>query len=46
MRQLFAFSLLILLSCGMNNSKTIDIVTQDTNEIDAIKKVLTIKRPS
>ena len=44
MRQLIAFSLLILLSCDMNNSKTIDIVTQDTNEIDAIKKVLTTQK--
>lgn len=44
MRQLFTFSLLILLSCGMNNSKNIDIVTQDTNEIDAIKKVLTTQK--
>ena len=44
MRQLFAFSLLILLSCGMNNSKTIDVVTQDTNEIDAIKKILTTQK--
>ena len=44
MRQLFTFSLLILLSCGTNNSKNIDIVTQDTNEIDAIKKILTTQK--
>jgi hypothetical protein len=28
----------------MNNSNTIDVVTQDTNEIDAIKKILTTQK--
>ena len=44
MKQLFTFSLLILLSCSMNNTKTIDAVTQDSNEIDAIKKILTTQQ--
>ena len=44
MKQLFTFSLLILLSCSMNNTKTIDAVTQDANEIDAIKKILTAQQ--
>lgn len=37
MKQLFAFFLLILLSC---NTNTIDAIKQDPNEIDAIKKML------
>jgi len=41
MKQLFTLSLLILLSCSMNNTKTIDTIKQDPFEIDAIKKVLT-----
>ena len=41
MKQLFAFLLLILMSCGMNNTNTIDTIKQDPNEIDAIKKMLT-----
>ena len=41
MKQLFTLSLLILLSCSMNDTKTNDIIKQDPNEIDAIKKVLT-----
>ena len=44
MNQLFALSLLILLSCSMNNTNTIDNIKQDPNEIDAIKKVLTTQQ--
>ena len=40
MKQLFALFLLILLSCNMNNTNTIDTIKQDPNEIDAIKKIL------
>ena len=44
MNQLFAFFLLILLSCNMNNTNTIDTIKQDTNEIEAIKKMLTTQQ--
>jgi len=40
MKQIFVFLLLILLSCNMNNTNTIDTIKQDPNEIDAIKKIL------
>ena len=40
MKQLFALSLLTLISCNMNNTNTIDTIKQDPNEIDAIKKIL------
>ncbi len=41
MKQLFAIFLLILLSCDINNTKTIEATEQDPSEIDAIKKILT-----
>ena len=44
MKQLFALFLLILLSCSMNNTKIIEAVKQDPNEIDAIKKILTFQQ--
>ena len=44
MKQLFALSLLILLSCSMNNTKTIETIKQDPIEIDAVKKVLTAQQ--
>ena len=44
MKQLFTLSLLILLSCSMNNKKTIETIKQDPFEIDAIKKVLTAQQ--
>ena len=44
MKQLFTLSLLILLSCSMNNTNTIETIKQDPNEIDAIKKVLTTQQ--
>ena len=44
MKQLFTLSLLILLSCSMNNKKTIETIKQDPFEIDAIKKVLTTQQ--
>ena len=40
MKQLFTLFLLILSSCSINDTKTIEIIKQNTNEIDAIKKVL------
>ena len=40
MKQLFILFLLILLSCSMNNTNTIDTIVQDPIEIDAIKKIL------
>ena len=40
MKQLFSLSLLILLSCDINNTNTIDAVKQDPNEINSIKKML------
>ena len=40
MKQLFILFLLILLSCSMNNTNTIDPIVQDPIEIDAIKKIL------
>ena len=44
MKQLFTLFLLILLSCSMNNTKTIETIKQDPNEIDAIKKMLTTQQ--
>ena len=44
MKQLFILFLLILLSCNMNNTNTIDTIKQDPLEIDAIKKMLTTQQ--
>ena len=44
MKQLFTLFLLALLSCSMNDTKNNDIIKQDPNEIDAIKKVLTTQQ--
>ena len=44
MKQLFTLFLLILLSCSMNNTKTIETLKQDPNKIDAIKKMLTTQQ--
>ena len=44
MKQLFTLFLLILLSCSMNNTNTIEIIKQDPFEIDAIKKMLTTQQ--
>ena len=44
MKQLFTLFLLTLLSCSMNDTKTNDIIKQDPNEIDAIKKMLTSQK--
>ena len=44
MQQILAFFLLILLSCNMNNTNTIDTIKQDPSEIDAIKKILTTQQ--
>ena len=44
MKQLFILFPLILLSCNMNNTNTIDAIKQDPNEIDAIKKMLTTQQ--
>ena len=44
MKQLFTLFLLILLSCSKNNTKTIETIKQDPNEIDAIKKMLTTQQ--
>ncbi len=44
MKQLSAFFLLILLSCNMNNTNTINAIKQDPNEINAIKKRLTLQQ--
>ena len=44
MKQPFSLFLLVLFSCNMNNTNTIDTVKQDANEIDAIKKVLTTQQ--
>ena len=44
MKQLFILFPLILLSCSMNNSKAIDTIRQDSNEINAIKKLLTTQQ--
>ena len=41
MKQLSALFLLILLSCNMNNTNTIDTIKQNPNEINSIKKILT-----
>ena len=40
MKQIFTLLLLILLSCSMNDTKTIDPIKQGPKEIDAIKKML------
>jgi hypothetical protein len=40
MKQLFTLSLLVFLSCNMNNSNTVNTINQDPNEINAIKKML------
>ena len=40
MKQLSALSLLILLSCNMNNTNSVDVLKQDLNEINTIKKIL------
>ena len=40
MKQLFTLFLLILLSCNMNNTNSIDTIVQNPLEIDAIKKIL------
>ena len=44
MNQLFTFLLLILLSCSMNNTKTIETIKQDLFEVNAIKKILTTQQ--
>jgi len=41
MKQLSDLFLLILLSCNMNNTNTIDTIKQNHNEINSIKKILT-----
>ena len=41
MKQLSDLLLLILLSCNMNNTNTIDTIKQNSNEINSIKKILT-----
>ncbi len=41
MKQLFSLFLLILFSCNMNNPNNTNSITQDSNEINAIKKILT-----
>ena len=40
MKQLSNLFLLILLSCNMNNTNTVDTIKQDPNEINSIKKIL------
>lgn len=40
MKQLSTLSLLILLSCNMNNTNSVDVLEQDLNEINTIKKIL------
>jgi len=40
MKQLSTLSLLILLSCNMNNTNSIDFLKQDLDEINTIKKIL------
>ena len=44
MKQLSALFLLILLSCNMNNTNTIDAIKQDPNEINSIKKILSLQQ--
>ena len=44
MKQLFILFPLILLSCNMNNTNAIDTIKQDSNEINAIKKLLTAQQ--
>ena len=44
MNQLFTLSLLILISCNMTNTNTIDTIKQDPNEIDVIKKILSSQK--
>ena len=41
MKQIFSLFLLILFSCNMDNANNTNSVTQDSNEINAIKKILT-----
>ncbi len=40
MKQLSTLFLLILLSCNMNNNNSVDVLEQDLNEINTIKKIL------
>ena len=40
MKQLSTLSLLILLSCNMNNTNSVDVLKQDLDEINTIKKIL------
>ena len=40
MKQLSTLSLLILLSCNMNKTNSVDVLDQDLNEINTIKKIL------
>ncbi|MDA7578354.1 hypothetical protein N8692_02600 [Flavobacteriales bacterium] len=40
MKQLSTLSLTILLSCNMNNTNSVDVLKQDLNEINTIKKIL------
>ena len=40
MKQLSTLSLLILLSCNMNNNNSVNVLEQDLNEINTIKKIL------
>ena len=41
MKQLFSLFLLILFSCNIDNANNTNSITQDSNEINAIKKILT-----
>ena len=40
MKQLSTLSLLILLSCNMNNTNSVNVLKQDLDEINTIKKIL------
>ena len=44
MKQLFTLFILILFSCSINNTKTIEPIKQGPNEIDAIKEMLTTQQ--
>ena len=44
MRYIFALSIVILSSCNMTNTSNIETIKQDSNEIDAIKEMLTIQQ--
>jgi hypothetical protein len=44
MKQLSALFLLVLISCNMNNTNTVDTIKQDPNEIDAIKNILSSQK--